>query len=199
MKRIGILGGTFDPVHNGHIGLAEDAKEQAELEKVVLIPAKLQPFKLDKKVTEGNHRLRMLQLAVSGIQGLQVSDYELRQERISYTYKTLEALSKGYPDASLYFITGTDAFLKVDTWMHAEEMLRQYSFAVGVRPGYREDELDLCIARLKKDYNTDIVKLTNRKRDISATEIRRRLECKQSLTGLVPESVERYIREHGLY
>ncbi|MCB6993716.1 nicotinate-nucleotide adenylyltransferase [bacterium 210820-DFI.6.37] len=199
MERIGILGGTFDPVHNGHIGLAEDAKAQAELDKVLLMPAKLQPFKLNKKVTEGVHRLEMLRLAAAASPGLEVSDYELRQDQISYTYKTLIALSRQNPGARLYFITGTDAFLKIHMWREAEAMLRNYSFAVGSRPGYRESELDRCIERLKTDYNTDIVKLTNRKRDISATEIRERLEKGRPLTGLVPEAVERYIREHGLY
>lgn len=198
-KRIGILGGTFDPVHNGHIGLAEDARDQAGLDQVLLMPAKLQPFKLNKKVTEGRHRLEMLQLAVAPLPGIAVSDYELQQDQISYTYKTLDALSQQNPGARLFFITGTDAFLKIHMWREAEEMLRRYSFAVGVRPGYRETELDRCIEQLKTDYNTDIVKLTNRKRDISATEIRERLEKGRPLTGLVPETVERYIRKHGLY
>lgn len=199
MKRIGILGGTFDPVHNGHIGLAEDARDQAGLEKVLLIPAKLQPFKLDKKVTDGFHRMEMLKLAVNNISGLAASDYELCQDQISYTYKTLRALSQQYPEAKLFFITGTDAFLKIHMWKEAEQMLKQYSFAVGVRPGYRETELDQCIEKLKTDYNTDVIKLTNRKRDISATEIRERLKKGQPLTGLVPEEVERYIRRNGLY
>lgn len=200
MKRIGILGGTFDPIHNGHVGLAEDAMRQAGLEKVLLIPAKLQPFKLDKQVTEGSHRLEMARLAVAGISGLEVSDHELRQERISYTYMTLRDIQQQEgPGARLYFITGTDAFLKISTWKHAETMLRTHSFAVGSRPGYREEELSQCIAELKSVYNTDIVKIQNRKRDISATEIRQRLETGKSLQGLVPKAVERYIKQHGLY
>lgn len=200
MRRIGILGGTFDPIHNGHVGLAEDAKEQAGLEKVLLIPAKLQPFKLDKQVTEGSHRLEMARLAVSGISGLEVSDHELCQERISYTYMTLRDMQQQEGrDTQIYFITGTDAFLKISTWKRAEDMLRHYSFAVGSRPGYREEELTRCIEELKTVYNTDIVKIKNRQRDISATEIRQRLEIGESLKGLVPEAVERYIEQHGLY
>lgn len=200
MKRIGILGGTFDPIHNGHIGLAEDARSQAGLEKVILIPARLQPFKLDKKVTDGIHRLKMAQLAAGQAEGLEVSDYELRQEHISYTYKTLRAMkAQAGPEDRLYFITGTDAFLKLSTWNHAEEMLGRYSFLVGSRPGYREAELDACIEHLKSVYNTDIIKIQNRKRNISATEIRRRLEAGESLCGLVPEAVEQYIENHGLY
>lgn len=200
MKRIGILGGTFDPIHNGHIGLAEDARSQAGLEKVILIPARLQPFKLDKKVTDGSHRLKMAEIAADQTEGLEVSDYELRQEHISYTYKTLRAMKElGSQEDRLYFITGTDAFLKISTWSHAEEMLRTYSFLVGSRPGYREAELDVCIEHLKSVYNTDVVKIQNRKRNISATEIRQRLEEGESLRGLVPRAVEEYIKDHGLY
>lgn len=200
MRRIGILGGTFDPVHNGHIGLAEDAKQQEELEKVIFMPAKLQPFKLHKEVTEGKHRLEMIRLAVSPYAGLEASDYELRQERISYTYKTLREIQKQEGnETQLYFITGTDAFLKIAAWRNAEEMLRTYSFAVGSRPGYKDGKLDTCIDRIKKVYNTHIVKIENQKRDISATEIRERLEKGSPLKGLIPESVERYIKENGLY
>ncbi|MCQ4635908.1 nicotinate-nucleotide adenylyltransferase [Anaerovorax odorimutans] len=200
MKRIGILGGTFDPVHYGHIGLAEDAREQAGLSRVLLIPAKLQPFKLDKQVTCGAHRLAMVRLAVEDIPGLEASDYELKQEQISYTYKTLRAISAEMgEETQLCFITGTDAFLKIDKWKNAEEMLTSYSFAVGSRPGYKEMELDRCIERLKSVYNTDIVKIHNRRRDISATQIRERLESGKSLSGLVPEQVERYILINGLY
>lgn len=200
MRKIGIFGGSFDPVHNGHIGLAEDAVSLAGLDKVYLVPAKLQPFKLDKKMADGGDRLEMIRLASEKSPGLVPCDYELRQEQISYTYKTLEAIAdmEG-PDAEIYFITGTDAMLQLRRWMNAEEMLRKYKFIVGSRPGYRDDELAICIDSLKKEYNTHIVKVENRRRDISSTEIRERLEKGQPLTGLVHEAVERYIKTHGLY
>ena len=200
MRKIGILGGSFDPVHNGHIGLAEDARDLAGLEKVYLIPAKLQPFKLDKKMADGRDRLEMIRLAAEHSPGLVPCDYELQQEQISYTYKTLEAISdmEG-PETEVYFITGTDSILQIEKWMNAKEMLRKYRFIVGSRPGYRDDELAECIDYLKKEYNTHIVKVENRRRDISSTEIREKLEKGQPLTGLVPEAVERYIKLHGLY
>lgn len=200
MRKIGILGGSFDPVHNGHIGLAEDARDCVGLDQVYLIPARMQPFKLEKKMADGRDRLEMIRLATELCPGLVPCDYELRQEHISYTYKTLEGISamEG-PDTEIYFITGTDSMLQLERWMNAEEMLSKYRFIVGSRPGYRDLELAKCIEHLKDEYNTYIVKIENRRRDISSTEIREKLENGQALTGLVPEAVERYIKSHGLY
>lgn len=200
MRKIGILGGSFDPVHNGHIGLAEDARELVGLDLVYLIPARLQPFKLDKKMADGPDRLEMIRLAAESSPGLVPCDYELRQEQISYTYKTLEAISlmEG-SNAEIYFITGTDSLLQIERWMQAEDMLRKYRFIVGSRPGYKDLELARCIEHLKDEYNTYIVKIENRRRNISSTEIRERLENGQPLTGLVSGAVERYIESHGLY
>lgn len=187
-------------MHNGHIGLAEDAMKLAGLDEVLLIPAKLQPFKLDKKMVSGEDRLEMIRLAVENIPGLIPCDYELRQEHISYTYKTLKGISEmESPDTEIYFITGTDAFLKIHLWMNAEELLSNYNFIIGSRPGYKDEELEQCIASIKKEYNTNIARVKNTLRDISSTEIRERLEAGQSLADLVPESVERYIIANGLY
>ncbi len=200
MRKIGILGGSFDPVHNGHIGLAEDAKNQMGLDEVLLIPAKLQPFKLDKKMVSGEQRLEMISLAVADKPGLTPCDYELKQEDISYTYKTLKAITEMEgPETEVYFLTGTDSLLQIHRWKNAEELLRTYNFVVGSRPGYKDDELSECIAFLKKEYNTNVTKVDNNQLNISSTEIRERLETGKGLGGLVPEVVERYIIEHGLY
>ena len=200
MKRIGILGGTFDPVHCGHIHLAEDAMKQGGLDEVIFIPARLQPFKLGKKITSGEDRLAMLQLATEHTPGFAVSSYELDAEGVSYTYLTLRALQKEYgEDARLYFITGTDAFLKIELWMMAEELLTNYGFLIGTRPGYREDELAECIARVREKFNTEVVNINNTKYDISSTQIREKIRSGESAERLLPENVEAYIRERGLY
>ena len=200
MKKIGILGGTFDPVHLGHINLAIDAKAQAGLDKVIFVPAKLQPFKLDKNVTAGEHRLAMIKEAIDGIDGLEVSPYELEAEGISYTYLTVRAMKKRFgTDARLYFITGTDSFLKIETWKNAEELIRSCSYIIGTRPGYRQEELDECVSRIRDIYNTEILFLNNTQLDISSTEIRERLERGIPSGDLIPAEVERYITEHGLY
>ncbi|MBP3384512.1 MAG: nicotinate-nucleotide adenylyltransferase [Firmicutes bacterium] len=200
MRKIGILGGSFDPVHNGHIGLARDAKEQLGLDEVLMIPAKFQPFKLDRKMVSGQQRLEMIELAVADMPGITACDYELRQEEISYTYKTLKAITEMEgPETEVYFLTGTDSILQIHRWKNADELLHNYNFVVGSRPGYKDDELSECIERLKRDYNTNITKVDNHQLNISSTEIRERLESGQGLSGLVPEVVERYIIKHGLY
>ncbi len=200
IKKIGIFGGSFDPVHLGHTGLAEDAMALADLEKVVFIPARLQPFKLDKKLATGAARLAMLDLAVGNKKGFEVSSYEIDEEGISYSYLTMRAMQKRFgEDVKLYFITGTDAFLKIDKWKNAEELLTKYAFIIGTRPGYKREELKLCISKIHDTYGTEITNIDNTQIDVSSTEIRTRLEQGSSCEGLISAEVERYIKENGLY
>ena len=200
IRKIGIFGGSFDPVHLGHTGLAEDAMKQAGLEKIVFIPAKLQPFKLDKKLTSGEDRLEMLKLAAGNTEGFEISTYELDNEGISYSYLTMRAIQEKYgDDVKLYFITGTDAFLKIDQWKNAEELLTEYSYVIGTRPGYKQEELSLCIERIHKEYGTEIINIDNVQIDVSSTEIRDMISRGGSAEGLISSEVERYIRNNGLY
>jgi len=137
MKRIGVLGGTFDPIHLGHLSLARDAIFQAKLDKVIFVPAGKQPFKLWNDISSAAERMDMLRLAVLDEKDMEVSGVEIDSEEISYTYKTLRALrNKMDSGDKLYFITGTDTFLKLETWKEAEALLRENAFVVGVRPGY---------------------------------------------------------------
>ena len=199
-RRIGILGGTFDPVHMGHICLAEDAARQEGLDRVFFVPARLQPFKLEKHVSSGDDRLAMLRIATKGLAYAEVSEIELDSEGISYTYLTLREFRKRCgDDGEIYFITGTDAFLGIEKWMNSEELLTSYSFIVGTRPGYRQEELEECIEGLRKRYPAKIVNIENRLHDISATEIRRRIHDGRDTEGMLPPGVEEYIREKDLY
>lgn len=198
--KIGILGGSFDPVHNGHIGLAEDAAQMAGLDEVIMIPARIQPFKQDIKTESGEDRFRMLALVASQNDRITVSRNELDFDGVSYTYLTMRRIQEMHRNARLYFICGTDSFLKVDTWKNAEELLTSYSFIVGYdRPGYRQEELKEAIDRITEKYNTEIITIHNRQFDVSSTQIRQKIASGGSISGLVPSSVERYIKENGLY
>lgn len=200
MKKIGVYGGTFDPVHNGHVSLAIDAVDMVSLDAVIFMPVYIQPFKQGKKLADGTDRLRMLELAAEDHPALAVSDYEMKSEGVSYTYKTLRMLKDVYEEEDkIFFLCGTDSFLKIETWMNAEELLDSYSYIVGTRPGYKEEELKETIERIRADHGTEIVKIKNRQVDVSSTLIRERAAGGLSVTGLVPEKVERYIVENGLY
>ncbi|MCR5134884.1 MAG: nicotinate (nicotinamide) nucleotide adenylyltransferase [Clostridiales bacterium] len=223
MARIGIIGGTFDPVHEGHLNLALDAMEQAALDAVWFMPAKIQPFKQDRKVTGPAQRLEMLALAVEGHPGLLVSTLEMELEGVSYTYRTLREVRRrlltermeaaaespgggaGVPAGeetepdTVYFITGTDTFIKMDTWMHAEELLTENAVIVGSRPGYQDAEIERCRHAFKELYGTEVLVIRNDLLDISSTAIKEKLAAGESITGLVPQAVEDYIYGHDLY
>lgn len=198
--KIGIFGGSFDPVHNGHIGLAEDAVSMAGLDEVIMIPARIQPFKQDRKTESGEDRFRMLALVAEQNDYITVSRNELDNQGVSYTYLTMRRMQELYPDAKLYFLCGSDSILKIESWMNAEELLSRYAYVVACdRPGYRQEELEQAIERIRGKYNTEIITIHNRPVDASSTEIRKRIAEGRDISDLVPASVERYIKEHGLY
>lgn len=199
MNKIGVLGGSFDPVHLGHLSLAKDALVQGCLDCVFFMPVHRQPFKLDAKLSSDDDRLAMLREAVKEMPGLLVSDWEIRNQGISYTYLTLRALKDQNPGARIYFITGTDTFLKMNLWKNAEELLQENNFIVGHRPGYREQELLDQVSKLKQVCDSEIIVINNTRLDISATKIRSIVAKGGSISQFVPPQVERYISTHGLY
>lgn len=200
MAGIGIFGGSFDPVHLGHVSLALQAKEEAGLDKVIFVPAKISPFKLDRKPADDRMREEMIRLSIKGYEGMEISSYETDHEEVSYTVNTLRYFTERCGDNSdIYFITGTDSFLTIEKWYMADEILSSYRFIVGARPGYREDELDQVIDRISSRYGCEIIRLHNRMLDISSSEIRSRASKGLSLEGLVNAESERYIKEHELY
>jgi len=200
MSRIGVFGGTFDPVHKGHVLLAQDAALQADLSRVIFMPAGIQPFKVGMVTAGAEERLAMLKLAVEDHDNMDVSSIEVEADRISYTYMTLRIL-RGMlcPEDRLFFISGTDTFLKLEKWKNSGALLRENSFIVGTRPGYRENELERCMEIFRGKYGTESIKIDNRELDISATDIRKKLAEGKSIADIVPEKVERYIRENELY
>ena len=208
MRSIGIIGGSFDPVHLGHVNLAEDAKEQACLDEVWFMPTNIQPFKQDKKVAAEEHRLNMLYLAISGTEGLKVSTLEMELDGISYTYRTLRTvraslledphdLQEAVP--KLYFIVGTDSFIKMSIWSHGAELLTENAIIVGSRPGYREEESAFYQNKYRELYGTEILVVHYDLLDISSTQRREKVLAGDTIHHLVPKKVAEYIAQKGLY
>lgn len=198
-NRIGVFGGTFDPIHLGHKALAEAAISEANLKKLIVMPAHVQPFKKNKDVTDAKHRLKMAELSFKDNPIVDVSSFEIDKGTISYTYDTLTALKEFYPYAEMYFVMGADSFLMLDTWYKGIELLENFPFIVSVRPGYKEEELDKRVEEYKLKYGTEIIRVALDMPDISATSIRKRIQNFQSAKDLITEDVERYIYEQGLY
>ena len=195
--RIGVFGGTFDPIHMGHLIVAEDARASLELDKILFIPAGQPWFKSYRQITEAHHRLAMVRLAVEGNPSFDVADIEIRRTGPSYTVDTLSELRVLYPDAEFIVILGVDALREIDRW-HQPRKLFELASAVGMaRPGASLDPSVL---------NAAIPGASSRMRlldsvliEISGTEVRQRIAARRSVRYRVPDAVARYIHENGLY
>jgi len=198
MMRVGILGGTFDPVHIGHLICAESAREQFDLAAVIFMPAGQSPFKLNRDVAAGEHRWAMVNLAIAGNPCFSASRLELDRSGPSYTVDTLRAL-KAKTDAELFFITGADTIIDLDKWRSAREVLSLATFVAFPRPGTGVRRLRAAVAKLNSDLGGSVAIASGPRVDISSTEIRRRARAGASLRYLVPDAVAEYIVRHGLY
>ncbi|HLH68749.1 MAG TPA: nicotinate-nucleotide adenylyltransferase [Candidatus Dormibacteraeota bacterium] len=194
--KIGVVGGTFDPVHVGHVAMAEAAIACAGLDLVVLVPAGLPPHRRPT-VAPAEDRLRMCQLAVAGRPRFMVSDLEVRRPGPSYTADTLRQLAERWPGEELYLVLGWDAAREVRTWHRPEEVLRLARLVVVTRPGHRAPTPE-DLARVGIDPERTIL-CDVRTPDVESTDIRRLAEHGGSLTGLVHPAVEAYLRRHRLY
>lgn len=211
--KLGILGGTFDPIHLGHLRLAEEVGEDFGLEKVYLIPAAIPPHKEGKPVTPFHHRFEMTRIAAEESPLLEALDLEGRREGLSYSIDTLEEFHRLFKgDLDLYFILGMDAFLEVGTWKEYGRLFDYANFIVISRPGFQYGEIGPYLSALGIEFqtgnerNTFIVSSHNRliyKKatliDISSTEIRAKVAGNKSIRFLVPERVRGYIIEKGLF
>ncbi len=197
--RIGILGGTFDPVHLGHLLIAEESRIGLQLDQVLFVPAGRPWLKEGQPLTEANHRVRMVELAIASNPHFQVRRDEVDRPGLSYTVDTLEELRAELPaDTEFYFILGLDAFENFHRWKEPEKLLDLCRLVVVSRPGYADDERDQLMARYRS-HGDRICLLPVHSVDFSATEIRRRAAAGVSFRYQVPEAVEAYISEQGLY
>ncbi|MDR2132680.1 MAG: nicotinate-nucleotide adenylyltransferase [Clostridiales Family XIII bacterium] len=198
--RTGVFGGSFDPVHNAHLAVAEAAMEAAALDRLLFMPVCAQPFKLGKGLSAGAHRMNMLRRAIGGDARFAATDAELARGGVSYTIDSLRAIrDDGERRGEIFFLLGADMLLMLEKWYKADELLREFSFIAARRPGSADDETERCAARLGEVYGTRVILMENPKSDISASDIRGRVRGGESIEGLVPASVGEYIYERGLY
>lgn len=217
LQKIGILGGTFNPIHYGHLAAAEEVRDRLKLDRILFIPSSLPPHKLEEDVPSAFQRMEMVRLATSGNAHFEPSDLELKRGGTSYTIDTIEALRQAWPGAELFFITGLDTFLEIQTWHEWKKLLTLCSFVALSRQGYRF--ADLMKIDFMKNAEKELIGLDRGELmqaivrsgafticlemiplyDISSTDIRGRVKEGASIKYLLPESVEIYIMKKGLY
>ncbi len=197
-RRIGVLGGTFDPIHIAHLAIAEETRTQLDLDKVIFVPAGLPPHKMDVHVSPAEHRLAMVELAVAGNPHFEVSRVDIDRFGPCYTVDTIALLREEWgPDVEIYFIMGSDSLADILTWHKPDRLIRLCRIVAVGRPGYRVDmdELDRCLPGASQR----ILFINSPQLDVSSSDIQRRVRAGESIKYQVPEAVERYICEHGLY
>ncbi len=187
-NRLGILGGTFDPVHLGHLKLAEGARRQLGLEQVLFIPAYIPPHKRTDTITPAGVRLQMLELATRDRKYISVSSLEIEKKGISYTVETLRELRRKYPESEFYFIAGSDAVPELKTWKDVGKIFELCRFVIGGRPGFAEEEVPPQTIRLEGEFP-----------DISSSGIRKMVREGRSVKEYLPGPVADYIIKTGLY
>jgi nicotinate-nucleotide adenylyltransferase len=184
LKKIGIFGGTFDPVHHAHLILARNALESLDLDKVIFIPAAASPHKLDQKLAAPDVRLEMLRAAIEGEPGFEYDQMELQRSAPSYAIESVETLRQREPNAELFYLIGEDNVGRLKTWHRFAELSQMVEFVVLDRSGVKTEH----------PYRT-----IRRHLDISATDIRNRVATGHSIRYLVPPAVEKIIRDRQLY
>lgn len=200
MAKIGILGGTFDPIHNGHLRLGMKAYEEFGLETVWFMPSGVPPHKRDHRITEGKLRSDMIKLAIADTPCFLYSDFELKREGNTYTAQTLTLLRQQRPEDEFYFIIGADSLYEIEHWYHPEQVMGQAALLVAGRAyRYSHRNLEEQITCLGERYGARIYPIHCPQMDVSSEGIRAAVAQGRSIEGLVPYAVETYIRSHGLY
>ncbi|NQU73328.1 MAG: nicotinate-nucleotide adenylyltransferase [Candidatus Omnitrophica bacterium] len=187
--RIGILGGTFNPIHIGHLTLAREAARQLKLDKLIFVPSYLPPHKDQEGILDAEHRFKMVVLAITGNPKFEVSRIEVDLKQKAYSIDTLRKLKDQYgAGAEFFFITGSDSLKELATWKERDEMFKLSTFVVVKRPGFPMEEVP-----------SQVQAITMAEMDISSTEIRKRLKGKKGIEDVVPDAAREYIKKNGLY
>ena len=198
-KKIGIMGGTFNPIHYGHLLVAEDARTYCNLDEIIFIPSGNSYMKDTSEIIDGKKRYEMVSLAIAGNTAFSISDMEIKRNGHTYTYETLEELNKIYPDTDFYFILGADNLFTIEKWKYADKIMQNCTLIVASRDEKDKQDLTQKANSLFKSFHATIEILPERKIDLSSTEIRKKIRENKSVIYMTPQSVISYINKNALY
>lgn len=198
-KKVGIMGGTFDPIHNGHLIIAQCALESYQLDEILFVPSGIPWLKDISKVLNKKTRVSLTGLAIEGNQSFALSTIEIDREGNSYSYKTVEELKEQNPDVDYYFIMGADSLFEIETWKNPAELMKNCIILVAVRDEYNDIQMNEQIHYLQEKYHAEINLLQTPRLDISSTDIRRKVAEGKSIRYMLPDSVIDYIKKLHLY
>ncbi|MFC1568607.1 nicotinate-nucleotide adenylyltransferase [bacterium] len=190
--QLGLFGGTFNPIHHGHLIIADALIKNLSLDRIIFIPAALPPHKQTQTICAAEHRYRMIELAIQSCPEFSVSDYEFSRAQISYTIDTVEAFKEKYKSDLLYLIIGADSLNEIHTWRQPDRLFEMIRIVVVNRPGVNFNDID-------PKYRDNVLWSNAPLIEISSSHIRQQVKAQQSIRFLVPQAVEDYIREKRLY
>lgn len=225
IERVGVLGGTFDPVHNGHLGMASEARKYFDLNRVLFVPANISPHKQQRTITPPHHRVEMLRLGIQSEPAFAISEIEIERAGVSYTIDTLGTLEALHPSAELFLILGVDTVKEMGSWKDPRRLLERYHILVGTRPGHELENHDALVEQLsggayvaqatlggedgqaRKNIvcyhhcrtGKNLIFFAITPYDISSSEIRHKVRCNKGIKNMLPLEVELYIIKHQLY
>lgn len=198
--KIGIMGGTFDPIHNGHLMLGEYAYRQFDLDLIWFMPNGNPPHKSNDSIeSQTKNRVEMVKRAISGTEYFSLQPYEAETKEVHYSYKTMDYFKRSYPEHEFYFIIGADSLFSIEKWVYPEILLKKCVILAAYRDEKGTEEMLAQIAYLNQKYQADIRLLNTPNVDISSSEIREKLKRGQSIQEIVPDTVYAYIEENQLY
>lgn len=199
-RKIGIMGGTFDPIHYGHLVTAEAARDEFKLDKVIFVPSGNPPHKKGKPISQGSDRFLMTVLATANNPFFEVSDIEMLRQGYTYTVDTLKSFIEMYGShVDIYFITGADAVMEILTWKDVSEIFKLCRIVSAYRPGSDINKFKKMVDELEKVYRSKVHLIEVPALAISSTEIRRRVSNNITIKYLLPEKVENYLLKKGIY
>lgn len=199
MKEKGIFGGTFDPIHNGHLHVAYEALYNLGLDEIIFIPSGNPPHKTNKEITDGKIRYDLVKKVIKNEKRFKVSDYEINKKGLSYTYETLEFFKEQEPDTQWYFITGADCLMDIYAWKNIDRIFNSCKFVVFNRSGYIKEAILKQKKLVETKLNKEILLLDIPILEISSTTIRSKLREGKSISYLVPESLSKILEEMNIY